>query len=43
MGVRDRLGNLAAEITDVLGNALPPRGPIPWRPNALEPVFSGFS
>jgi hypothetical protein len=42
MGVRDRLGNLAVEITDVLGNALPPRCPIPWRPNAFAPVFSGF-
>ena len=42
MGVRDRLGEIAAEFSDVLGNALPARCPIPWRPNALAPVFSGF-
>jgi hypothetical protein len=40
-GPIDWIRNQAAQIIDVFQKILRPRCPIPWRPNALAPVFYG--
>jgi len=40
-GLLDWLRNRAATVTDLVQKVLPRRCPIPWRPNALAPVFYG--
>ena len=42
MGLLSWLLDRANQVADTVGNALPPRCPIPWRPHALAPVFSGY-